>query len=536
MHALVPRAPQRPPRRARYLVPLGTPRRGEVLAAVAAVAVAAGVLFAPLTLILAAAFHAVSKVSRWRPLWLWVLAACGIVWALAVGPREAAAGFGHGPAATASALSRIFTGPAAVSRAAGAVGRGLPGQLPLALILGAGVAALAWRVRWMHTDEWDVPAVRPGLVHIGRRWRTVALLRGGRVLTRDGACLGVDEATGGPAVLSWRDAGGGVLLTGAAGPAVLAPGLRLAHAAIRRRKPVIVVDLAGDAWLPGALAGICASARAPLHVFGAGDGPRYEPRVRPGAEQHAALLAVPWGPRPGLGAGERVSLAEVVRQRAVALFALAGTGPTDVAEAIAGLVAADAAALYGSLCRGGIAPDGLCWFTECDGVDPVALAGLVAAGSPAGLAPVLATTVPRAAGGLAGRVNAVVVHRLTDRGLAGELATLTGTTIVPLSRAPASAGAEYGNHTQSRTEASPAVPLGTVPVLLVPAESLCTLGSGDFVLVTGLTAVPAGGRQRGGPVVTVRGRCRAVSEAVPARPEPPAMPGDAGLPIVRWPA
>ena len=272
----------------------------------------------------------------------------------------------------------------------------------------------------------------------------------------------------------------------------------------------------------------------------------------PAPEQHAALLAVPWGPRPGLGAGERVSLAEVVRQRAVALFALAGTGPKDVAEAIAGLVAADAAALYGSLYRGGIAPDGLCWFTECDGVDPVALAGLVAAGSPAGLAPVLATTVPRAAGGLAGRVNAVVVHRLTDRGLAGELATLTGTTIVPLSRAPASAGAEYGNHTQSRTEASPAVPLGTIPVPLVPAESLCALGSGDFVLVTGLTAVPAGGRQRGGAGVTVRrragrsarpsrrGRSRRRCPGTPAFPssggwrDARAVPaGDAGLPIVR---
>jgi hypothetical protein len=186
-------------------------------------------------------------------------------------------------------------------------------------------------------------------------------------------------------------------------------------------------------------------------------------------------------------------------------------------------------------CTAVASPDGLCWFTECDGVDPVALAGLVAAGSPAGLAPVLATTVPRAADGLAGRVNAVVVHRLTDRGLAGELATLTGTTIVPLSRAPASAGAEYGNHTQSRTEASPAVPFGTVPVPLVPAESLCALGSGDFVLVTGLTAVSAGGRPRGAGV-TVRRRCRAVSEAVPARPEPPAMAGDAGLPIVRRPA
>jgi len=170
--------------------------------------VAAGVLFAPLTLIIAALFHAVSRVSRWRPLWLGVPAACGMVWLLAVGPHAAATGYGRGPAATASALSRIFTGPAAVSRAAGAVYTGGSGQLPLALILGAGVAVLAWWVRWMHTDEWNVPAPRPGLLHAGRRRRTVASLRGGRVLTRDGARLGVDEATGGPAVLSWRDAGG----------------------------------------------------------------------------------------------------------------------------------------------------------------------------------------------------------------------------------------------------------------------------------------------------------------------------------------
>jgi hypothetical protein len=503
------------------------PRRGEILAAVAAVAVATGVLFAPLTLCLAAAFHAVSRVSRWRPLWLLIPVACGIVWVLGAGPREAAASFGRGPAATANALSRIFTGPAAMGRAVGAVGRGLPGQLPLALVLGAGVAALAWWVRWMHTDEWDVPAARPGLVHLGRRRRTVASLRGGRVLTRDGACLGVDEATGGPAVLAWRDAGGGVLLTGAAGPAVLAPGLRLAHAAIRRRKPLIVMDLTGVAGLPGALAGICASARTPLHVFGAADGPRYEPRVRPRAGQRAALHAVPWGPRRGLPAGERVSLDEVVRQRAVALFALAGTG--DAGGVIAGLVAGDVAALYASWYRGGIAPDGVCWLTECGEVDPAALAGLVAAGSPAGLAPVLATTVPRAAADLAGRVGAVVIHRLADHGLAGELAALTGTTIVPLSRALACTGAEHGNYSASRAETSPAVPLGTMPVPRVPADGLCALSSGEFVLVTGLTAAPADGRRRGAGVA-VRARCRAVSEPLPARPE------GAGLPVTRWPA
>jgi hypothetical protein len=532
MHAIVPRAPQRPPRRARYLVPLGTPHRGEVLAAVAAAGVVAAVLFAPLALILAAAFHAVGKVSRWRPLWLWAPAAGGIVWVLAAGPGEAVAGFGHGAAATAVALSRIFTGPAAVARAASAVYADSAGQLPLALIVGAGAAALAWWVRWMHTDEWDVPAARPGLVHLGRCQRTAASLRRGRVLTRDGACLGIDAATGGPAVLSWRDAAGGVLLTGASEPAVLAPGLRLAHAAIRRRKPVIVVDLAGDAGLPGALAGICASVRAPLHVFGTADGPRYEPRVRPGAGQHAALLAVPWGPRPGRGVGAGVSLDEVIRQRAVALFALAGTGPRETAGMIAGLVAADVAALYSRLRRDGIAPDGLCWFTECDGVDPAALARLVAAGSPAGLAPVLATTVPRAVGGLAGRVNAVVIHRLADHSLAGELATLTGTTIVPLSRIPARAGVEYAVGLPSPA-ASPAVPFGTMLVSRVPAESLCTLGRGEFVLVTGLTAGPSGGRRRGGAVVAVRARCRAVSEPVPV---PPALPGGPGLRVVRRPA
>jgi hypothetical protein len=533
MHAIVPRAPERPPRRARYLVPLGTPRRGEVLAAVAAAGVVAGVLFAPLTLILAVAFHAISKVSRWRPLWLWGPAACGIVWVLAVGPGEAAAGFGHGAAATAGALRWIFTGPAAVARAPSAVYADGAGQLPLALILGAGAAALAWWVRWMHTDQWDVPAARPGLVHIGRRRRTAASLRRGRVLTRDGACLGVDMATGGPAVLSWRDAAGGVLLTGAPEPAVLAPGLLLTHAAIRRRTPVIVVDLAGDAGLPDALAGICASVRAPLHVFGAAGGPRYEPRVRLGAGQHAALLTVPWGPRPAPGAGSGVGLDEVVRQRAVALFALAGIGAGDCAEVIAGLVTADVAALYGRLYRDGIAPDGLCWVTECDGVDPAALAGLVGAGSPAGLAPVLATTVPRAAGGLAGRVNAVVIHRLADRGLAGELATLTGTTIVPLSRAPARAGAESGTHLPSQAEASPAVPFGTMLVPRVTAESLCALGGDEFVLVTGLTTGPSGGRRRSGAGVAVRARCRTVGEPVP---EPSALPGGASLPVVRRPA
>jgi hypothetical protein len=518
MPSAVPLAPVPAPRRARYLVPLGMPRRSELLAAVAVAAVVAGVLFAPLTLILAAAFDAVSRASRWRPLWLAVPAACGVIWALAIGPGAAAAGLHRGPAAGVRAMA---TGPAAVSRLPGTIFRGLPGQFPLALILAAGVAAVAWWVRWLHTDEWDMPAARPGLVSIWYRRQVTASLRAGRMLTRDGARLGVEAATGRAAVLRWREAGGGVLVTGAAPPAVLASGLLLADAAIRRRKPVIVVDLTGDHDLPGALAARCGAARAPLHVFGGPGGPRYEPRVRPGAEQQAALAALPWGPRGSQGTGTGASLADVVRQRGVALFTLGGPGYGPAARVIAGLIAADVAGLYTSMYRGGIAPDGLCWLTECAGVDPAAVAGLIAAGGPAGLAPVLATTLPEPAARIAGQVNAAIFHRLADPRLAAELAPLTGTTIVPLDQVlaqPEPTGT--GDGRSAAAGASHAVPLGIMEVPLVQAATLCALRSGDFVLVTGLAAARAGGA-----TVIVRAPCLTVSGPLPAQPEP-----SAGLP------
>ena len=524
MPSAITLAPVRSPRRARYLVPLGTPHRSEVLAAAAVAAVVAGVLFAPLTFIFAAAFDVVSKATWWRPLWLAVPAGCGVVWALAIGPATAAAGLRHGPAAAVKAMA---TGPAAVSRLPAAIVHGLPGQAPLALILAACVAAVAWWVRWLHTDEWDMPAARPGLVSIWHRRRATASLRAGRMLTRDGVCLGVEAATGRTAVLCWRDAGGGVLVTGAAAPAVLAPGLLLAGAAIRRRKPVVVVDLTGDRDLPGALAARCGAARAPLHVFGAAGGPRYEPRVRPGPEQQAALAAVPWGPAGGgPGTGTGASLADVVRQRGVALFTLGGPGYGPAAGVIAGLIAADLAGLYASMYRGGFAPDGLCWLTECGGVDPVAVAGLIAAGSPAGLAPVLATTAPEPAARIAGQVNAAIVHRLADPRLAAELAPLTGTTIVPLGQVlaqPEPAGPGDGLITAAG--ASPAVPLGTMEVPAVQAATLCTLRSGDFVVVTGLAAARAGGA-----TVVVRAPCHTVSGPLPTRPEPAGPPAPWGPP------
>ena len=67
------------PRHARYLVPRGLPRRDEILAVCVVVVVLAHVLFAQLTIILAAAFYLITRVTRWRLSWLTIPAAAGMV-------------------------------------------------------------------------------------------------------------------------------------------------------------------------------------------------------------------------------------------------------------------------------------------------------------------------------------------------------------------------------------------------------------------------------------------------------------------------
>ena len=107
-------------------------------------------------------------------------------------------------------------------------------------------------------------AWRTGLIVAARRRMTTASLRSGGVVSRDGCRVGVDVATGHPAAVSWREAEGGVLCADpaetAARPAddgLAESGFTMAHAAIRRRKPVIVIDLTGSRgwprrWPPGA--------------------------------------------------------------------------------------------------------------------------------------------------------------------------------------------------------------------------------------------------------------------------------------------
>jgi hypothetical protein len=660
MPAILLPARQRDPRRARYLIPPATARRREIVAVLSLLAVLAGLSIAQITLGLAVTFHVTGKLTRWRPTWLAVPAAAGLAWILIIGPAAALAGLTTVPRALAGVLFQRLPDPARLALLGSLFARPaswFPGQFPVGLILAAGVAAAAWWLDWLHTDEWRLPAPRPGLVVTGRRWLTAAFIRSGGVLSRTGVSVGVVPATGRPAVIGWLEAGQGVLVTGAVPAAVAGPASQLVHAAIRLRKPVMVVDLAGDPGLPALLAATCAAAGAPLLAFTAAGPGCYEPfppddparnaalaigmvdwaglpaaaqqpaqtaladvfavaaamapaddgravlddvvaLLRPGAlragmdrvpsywpgravlasrvaattarlaadpaiaggvaGQLASLRAAPLGRWLG-GAppadGQRISLPTIIRQRGVVLFSLdrASNGP--VADIIASLVARDIAGSFTGRHLAGTGGDGLAWFSRCETADPKALAGLLAAGTGAGLVTVLSTTSADAAGRLAGQAGVLVVHRLADRTLASQLAGLAGQQLVPAGPGHA------GRVTAGSVDAAPppaalslAVPAPVMPAVAAPpaahwapvvtAEAMCALPAGEFVLirrgpavaVARAVSVPAripGGRPlraadqsagHTGPAWPLPGRPAGHSQAV--RPSACASPGD----------
>jgi hypothetical protein len=326
------------PRRARSLSPGDTPPRGELRAALAAAGLLAHLLLAQLTLLLTVALDLTGRLARWRPLWLAGPAAAGFLWVLAIGPGRAVAGFTAGPHQVLGYLAGAAGQPSRALhpvRALAGIGRWLPRQAPVALILAPAEAAVAGWLRTRHAGERGLPP-RPGLIVAVRRLGTVAWVRSGGVVTRAGACLGADWRTGRPAGISWRAAEGGVLVTGAAVAEVSAASFQLVHAAIRRRKPVLVVDLGdpdgpggldglgGSAGLAGALASICADTGAPLHVFGPVGQGCYEPLRGGDPARKAALLMgmIDWGP-----------VAEHARRACGAylndLFAVAAAAPGD---------------------------------------------------------------------------------------------------------------------------------------------------------------------------------------------------------------
>src|SRR5580693_4144535 len=327
MPAFATATADREPRPPRPLSPGDIPRRGELAAALAAAGLLAHLLLAQLTLLLAVALDLTGRMARWRPLWLAGPAAAGFLWVLAIGPPRALAGSTDGPHQVLGYLAGATGQPARVlhpARAFAGIGRWLPRQTPFALILASAEVAVAGWLRARHPGGRALPPPRPGLIVAARRRGTVAWVRSGGVVTRTGACLGADWRTGRPAGISWRAAEGGVLVTGAAAAEVSSASFQLVHAAIRRRKPVLVVDLAGPGGLGGALASICADTGAPLYVFGPAGQGCYEPLRGGDPARRAALVMgmIDWGP-----------VADHARRTCSAclndLFAVAAAAPAD---------------------------------------------------------------------------------------------------------------------------------------------------------------------------------------------------------------
>ncbi len=564
------------PRRARHLIPTQLPRRGEVIAACSVLVLLAHLLFAQLTLILAIAFAGVGKASRWRRWWLAVPAAAGLAWTLAVGPRAAVAGFTAGPdqilayLGAGHPISRLPQPHGAFAD----VGGWLPRQFPLALILGAGEAALAAWLDWVHTDEWAVPPPRPGAFAAARSAVNRRATTSGALVTRDGLVLGVAPATGARVELGWTEAAGGVLVTGATAEVVTVASFQLVHAALRRRKPVIVADTTGDAVVARALTAVCASEGTPLRVSGAAEG-CYEPFRHANPARRLAMTqalldapgapasqsadgvrtylralfelmdAVPADPRTPVlddvthllnplalqarfrlvpaDSPRRPALAELVEASArmaqadpqplmSAARQLAGArrpagngaaeGGVDLARAVrersaallrvetaslARLVCADLAALGEDLRRIGVDGDGLIWLHGWDPHSAGTLRGLVASGTAAGL-PVLVSSTSPAAADLAGMMNAVLIHRVSDGAAAACLAARTGTRMAPGSQSapgapgvPGAQGAPGVPGAHGVPDAAAGRP-GLIPRPAVPAQTLMSLPPGRFVL------------------------------------------------------
>jgi hypothetical protein len=486
------------PRRARQLIPAGFPRRGELIAACAVLLLLAHLLLAQLTLVLAVLFAVAGRLTRWRWYWLLTPAVAGLAWMVAGGLGEALAGFAAGPA---SVLAHLVGAPGAghAARPVAAldgIGGWLPRQFPVALPLAAAEAALAGWLSWLHTDEWAVSPSRPGAVAALRAAWATRRIRSGSVLTRDGVALGILPSTGAAVELTWPEMSGGVLVAGADAQEVTLTCLQLVHAAVRRRKAVIVLDDGRDAGLAHALAATClatgtpmrrgdgasraAASRSPSSAPDATAEPSGAPRgvVPPGGNSASQL----WGRGTGHSAAESpdepppMDLGQVLSERSLALVPAGSAGS-------AAALAADVTALGARLRRIGVDGDGLVWVPAAERLPAPVLAALARDGAAAGLPVLAGAESPAAAAALAGTVGALLVHRVTDRDLADRLAAATGTRLLPAAIAaartgqpsPAPAGQSYSQPAEQ--------PTALTPCPVIEPRALLTLRPGEFVLV-----------------------------------------------------
>ena len=168
-------------------------------------------------------------------------------------------------------------------------------------------------------------------------------------------------------------------------------GLQLVHAALRRRKPVIVLD-PGDAAIARALDAACAATGTPLLAVASSRGRRagagYAAPVAATAgvslrDAEGAGASGLWGRGAARGdarpptrsAGD---LGRVVRERSAALL------PADSTE-LAARACTELASLAGDLRRIGVDGDALVWVPRGERVPAQALTGLLRNGQDAGL-------------------------------------------------------------------------------------------------------------------------------------------------------
>ncbi len=503
------RPAERAPRRGRTLLPAGLPRRRELLAACAVAVLVVHLLLAQLTLVLVVAFIAVGPGDQ-----------VAVVVAAGAGRRRAGLDAGDRAGRRAGRLhGRADQGAAAARRGWPArwhrrrrpraghpggvlagIGGWLPRQFPLALPLAAAEAAVLGWLAWLRADEWAVPPPRPGMVAALRAVAATRRIENGAVLTREGCALGTMASTGATAELRWAEAAAGVLVAGAAErPAALAC-LQLLHAAVRRRKPVIVLDDGQSGVALQALAAVCQATGTPLGRITQGgqaqrparrqDGQAQRGQARDGQAASASQLwgrgrdgAAPAGDQPAGGAPP-VSLRQVVTERSVAL--LAAAGPDRAAAACTEL-----RSLAAELRRIGVDGDALVWVPHAELVPAQALGALLLDGATAGLAVLAATTSAATATELAPVAGTVLIRRVTDPGLAAALAARVGPAVGgwPAAGAATSAGAGPAVERGAAVERGPAVgaPPGAavpdhVPVPVVSAQALLGLGEAEFVL------------------------------------------------------
>ena len=365
--------------------------RADRAAALGVLVVLLHLVLAQATLIAAAAAVVTSRITRWRPLWLAAPAGAGTAWTAGIGVRRALTGFLAGPRQVLGDLagSAGHPGRLAPLTAFSVAVHSLPEQLPIALILAAGEAtAVGWLARrdWLGGPD-GVPDYRPGLIVALRRRQTVAALAAGEVVTRAGCALGLDPASGRPAEVTWAQAEGGVLITGAGDLTAVLGGLPLACAAVRRRKTVIVIDLAGRAGLAAALSGACEAAGVPLT------------RIEPDQPELAGRLG------------------QAVRERAAVLLAAGREGYRPAAGAGARLALAGLAGLLHDLDEQRLRGDCLAWIHGITAADEPGLAGLPPLGTVTGTAVLLSTGDEAAAAALASAVRVVVAAGAVGQGL-----------------------------------------------------------------------------------------------------------------------